>query len=117
MMVGFPMLMYYLWICLWFYDGRLVVPTSVDGIKPFIYDMWTHIRDVSPSPFGSPSGKNTILLTQLPFRVGCQPEPLRVEGVFRPHLLRALTCVGHARLYARRLARAISGIQDSHVQL
>jgi hypothetical protein len=47
MMIGFPMLMYYLWICLWFYDGRLVVPTSVDGIKPFISDMWAHIRDVS----------------------------------------------------------------------
>jgi len=52
MMVGFPMLMYYLWICLWFYDGRLVAPTSVDGIKPFINDMWTHIRDVSSPFFG-----------------------------------------------------------------
>ncbi|KAH9995131.1 ERG4/ERG24 ergosterol biosynthesis protein [Russula vinacea] len=41
MMVGFPMLMYYLWICLWFYDGRLVVPTSVERLQ----EMWAHIRD------------------------------------------------------------------------
>jgi delta24(24(1))-sterol reductase len=47
MMVGFPMLMYYLWICLWFYDGQLVFPTSVEGIKPFLNKMWTHVRDVS----------------------------------------------------------------------
>jgi delta24(24(1))-sterol reductase len=53
MMVGFPMLMYYLWICLWFYDGRLVVPTSVEGIKPFIQDMWAHIRDVSSPPLAA----------------------------------------------------------------
>jgi Delta24(24(1))-sterol reductase len=47
MMIGFPMLMYYLWICLWFYDGRLVFPTSDEGIGPFINKMWAHIRDVS----------------------------------------------------------------------
>lgn len=114
MMIGFPILMYYLWICLWFHDGQLVVPTSVDGIKPYINEMWAHIRDVSSSPFGllTRSSYPTSL-----FRVGCQPEPLRVESVFRSHLLRALPCVGHARLYARRLARPISGIQNSHVQL
>jgi delta24(24(1))-sterol reductase len=68
MMVGFPMLMYYLWICLWFYDGRLVVPTSVDGIEPFIKDMWAHIRDVSSSPFGSEWWpKNLIISPSFPF--------------------------------------------------
>ena len=51
MMIGFPMLMYYLWICLWFYDGQLVYPTSVAGIKPFINQMWAHIRDVSSPPW------------------------------------------------------------------
>ncbi|KAH9027934.1 ERG4/ERG24 ergosterol biosynthesis protein [Lactarius hengduanensis] len=45
MMVGFPMLMYYLWICLWFYDGQLVFPTSIGGIKPFLNQMWAHVRD------------------------------------------------------------------------
>ncbi|KAG2365024.1 ergosterol biosynthesis ERG4/ERG24 family-domain-containing protein [Suillus spraguei] len=36
MMVGFPILMYYLWICLWFYDGKLVYPTSCEDIVPFL---------------------------------------------------------------------------------
>jgi hypothetical protein len=42
-MTGFPILMYYLWICLWFYDGKLVYPTSVDDIQPFLWRMWGHI--------------------------------------------------------------------------
>jgi hypothetical protein len=70
MMIGFPMLMYYLWICLWFYDGRLVFPTSIDGIKPFISDMWAHIRDVSFSPFWQPKWwqkKSTIVSPIFPF--------------------------------------------------
>ncbi|KAI6096977.1 ergosterol biosynthesis ERG4/ERG24 family-domain-containing protein [Pisolithus croceorrhizus] len=45
MMVGFPILMYYLWICLWFYDGKLVAPSSVDDIIPFLQRMWTHVRE------------------------------------------------------------------------
>lgn len=49
MMTGFPMLMYYLWICLWFYDGQIVYPKSVDGIQPFLQQMWAHVRDVRPS--------------------------------------------------------------------
>lgn len=46
MMIGFPLLMYYLWICLWFYDGKLVYPTSTEDIVPFLERMWTHVRDV-----------------------------------------------------------------------
>lgn len=45
-MLGFPALMYYLWICLWFYDGQLVRPESVDDIKPFLARMWAHICEV-----------------------------------------------------------------------
>ena len=48
-MTGFPILMYYLWICLVFYDGSLVHPTSVDDIQPFLWRMWDHIRVVRPS--------------------------------------------------------------------
>jgi delta24(24(1))-sterol reductase len=47
MMIGFPILMYYLWICLWFYDGKLVTPTSLDDIQPFLHRMWEHVRVVS----------------------------------------------------------------------
>ena len=45
-MTGFPILMYYLWICLWFYDGKLVFPTSADNIIPFVWRMWEHVRVV-----------------------------------------------------------------------
>ncbi|KIM90426.1 hypothetical protein PILCRDRAFT_812170 [Piloderma croceum F 1598] len=45
MMTGFPMLMYYLWICVWFYDGKLVGPSSLDDIQPFLQRMWAHVRD------------------------------------------------------------------------
>ena len=45
-MTGFPILMYYLWICLWFYDGKLVHPTSTEDIKPFLARMWGHIVKV-----------------------------------------------------------------------
>ena len=50
MMTGFPVLMYYLWICLWFYDGKLVYPTSVDDITPFFWRMWEHVRVVGRVP-------------------------------------------------------------------
>lgn len=45
-MTGFPILMYYLWICLWFYDGKLVLPTSVDDVVPYLWRMWEQIRVV-----------------------------------------------------------------------
>ncbi|KAG2011795.1 C-14 sterol reductase [Coprinopsis cinerea AmutBmut pab1-1] len=51
-MTFFPLLMYYLWICLWFYDGNLVYPTSRDDIKPFLQTMWGHIKkDASPNAY------------------------------------------------------------------
>ncbi|KAJ7091410.1 ergosterol biosynthesis ERG4/ERG24 [Mycena belliarum] len=49
-MTGFPALMYYLWICLWFYDGQLVHPNSLEEVKPFLAQMWAHIcKDANPS--------------------------------------------------------------------
>lgn len=45
-MTGFPILMYYFWICLVFYDGNLVHPTSAGDLKPFLWRMWEHIRTV-----------------------------------------------------------------------
>lgn len=46
MMTLFPVLMYYLWICLWFYDGKLVAPASVNDIQPFFKRMGQHIYQV-----------------------------------------------------------------------
>lgn len=43
MMVFFPCLMYYLWICLWFYDGKLVYPSGLSDVAPFLQRMGHHI--------------------------------------------------------------------------
>ncbi|CAO1613069.1 unnamed protein product [Parajaminaea phylloscopi] len=45
MMVFFPLLMYYLWICLWFYDGQIIVPKSIDQIGPFFAKLGNHIYE------------------------------------------------------------------------
>jgi delta24(24(1))-sterol reductase len=46
MMLGFPVLMYYLWICLWFYDGQIIYPTTVNEFRPFLMTMWGHVKEV-----------------------------------------------------------------------
>ena len=45
-MTGFPVLMYYLWACLWFYDGRLVYPYSLSEAKPLFLEILGHIKTV-----------------------------------------------------------------------
>jgi delta24(24(1))-sterol reductase len=55
-MTGFPILMYYLWTCLWFYDGHLVYPHSIEEAKPLFLELWDHVRVVRP-PF-----QNYVLL-------------------------------------------------------
>lgn len=50
MITLFPMLMYYLWICLWFYDGQLAHPTSLRDIVPFFQRMGAHVyNDAYPT--------------------------------------------------------------------
>lgn len=50
MMTLFPVLMYYLWICLWFYDGQLVIPKSIDDIPAFFSRMGQHVyQDAYPT--------------------------------------------------------------------
>ncbi|KAF8338113.1 ERG4/ERG24 ergosterol biosynthesis protein [Cantharellus anzutake] len=52
MMAFFPTLMYYLWICLEFYDGQIIAPKSLGDIVPFFGRMWGHIRDhATPTPY------------------------------------------------------------------
>ena len=46
-MTGFPVLMYYLWACLWFYDGSLVYPHSLAEAKPLFLEIWGHITTVN----------------------------------------------------------------------
>jgi hypothetical protein len=75
MMTGFPILMYYLWICLWFYDGKLAGPSSVDDIQPFFQRMWIHVRDVRLELFQT---SNHRVLIQCK---GRQPKSIRVESL------------------------------------
>ncbi|QRV88747.1 C-14 sterol reductase ERG24 [Ceratobasidium sp. AG-Ba] len=45
MILIFPILMYYFWICLRFYNGSLVHPNSFCDIGPFFGRMWIHVRE------------------------------------------------------------------------
>ena len=49
MMLIFPPLMYYLWTCLVFYDGKLVGPKSlsIDDIKGFVYTFFSIAKTAS----------------------------------------------------------------------
>ncbi|KAI0774786.1 ERG4/ERG24 ergosterol biosynthesis protein [Trametes elegans] len=44
-MTGFPILMYYLWASIVYYDGKLARPDSVENIVPFLRELWGHIRE------------------------------------------------------------------------
>ncbi|KAL7416547.1 ERG4/ERG24 ergosterol biosynthesis protein [Mrakia frigida] len=52
MMTGFPCLMFYLWTCLWFYQGRFIRPESIEDIRPFLNRIGNHIyEDAYPTAF------------------------------------------------------------------
>ncbi|KAI7873069.1 ergosterol biosynthesis ERG4/ERG24 [Mucor mucedo] len=45
MMIGFPCLMYYFWVCLEYHQGRLIYPSSLSQIKPWIInEIWNKIK-------------------------------------------------------------------------
>lgn len=108
-MTGFPILMYYLWICLVFCDGQLVHPKSLDDIQPFLWRMWEHVRVVSVKQIASTRIAH--------MRTGCKPECLRLESLLRVLLLPALYCLHSAWVPAGRSSGPIARIQNSHVQL
>ena len=110
-MTGFPILMYYLWICLWFYDGALVHPSSVEDIKPFLARMVGHVVKVRLIyALSNPT-------CPLKFHSGRQPKCICVESLRGQLFLPALHCMGATRLSARRSSSAIAQLQDSYVQL
>jgi delta24(24(1))-sterol reductase len=55
MMLGFPVMMYYLWICLWHYHGAFARPSvwmwdGKGGVKDFLGTMWALVkRDAWPT--------------------------------------------------------------------
>lgn len=81
MMLFFPVLMYYFWICLWFYDGQLTHPASFDDIGPFVVRMWEHIRDVSTTQ------PHIISSDRLS---GCRPDMVYSHHLLRSHCIRAI---------------------------
>ena len=110
MMIGFPILMYYLWICLWFYDGQLVHPRDVSDIQPFIQRMWAHVKQVTR--FKTP----VIGPTELP-NLGCSPNIVHIRHVYFAGHLPTHPCVCHAWLLARRSTGSITQLQNSLVQM
>ena len=108
MMIGFPILMYYLWICLWFYDGQLVYPSSLDDVQPFLHRMWAHVRDVSTLKF--------VLDLRLT-HIGREPESIRMARLFRFLFLSTLPCFHTPWLSARGSSSPLSRVQDPYVQL
>lgn len=44
MMLFFPCLMYYFWVCLEYYDGALQYPKSVNGVVPWVQQMVDHVK-------------------------------------------------------------------------
>ncbi|KAJ9113639.1 hypothetical protein QFC22_005947 [Naganishia vaughanmartiniae] len=57
MMLGFPVLMYYLWICLWHYHGAFARPSTLSihgkgGLLEFAQTMWNFVKtDAYPTWF------------------------------------------------------------------
>lgn len=58
MMLGFPVMMYYLWVCLWHYHGAFARPSTLawegkGGVKEFAETMWGLVkRDAYPTVGG-----------------------------------------------------------------
>ena len=108
MMIGFPLLMYYLWICLWFYDGQLVFPKSLDGVQPFLQQMWTHVKQV-----WSTHSRASVLRSDV--ISGCVPYAICVCHVWFFNGLSTASRVYHAWLSTRRSPGPVIGLQDSDV--
>ncbi|KAK9351126.1 ergosterol biosynthesis ERG4/ERG24 [Lipomyces doorenjongii] len=45
MMVGFPLLMWYLWICTTYYQGHLTVPANNETMQDFLLRLYGHFLD------------------------------------------------------------------------
>lgn len=109
MMIGFPILMYYLWICLVFYDGQLVRPKSIDDVKPFLSRMWEHVSVVS--------GARVLLSPKAYPKLGCESKFVRLESVLRVFLFPTFHRILYARISTRGSPSPLTRIQNAHVQL
>jgi len=109
-MTGFPVLMYYLWACLWFYDGRLVYPHSLAEAKPLFLEIWGHVKEVRFKRI-----RFSLMLSNVLF-TGCFIKLLRLEGVHRIHGSSTPPRPLHAMgIPTRGSPSPISRLQDTHV--
>jgi hypothetical protein len=49
-----------MWICLWFYQGKMVYPTSLSDIVPFLRRMGTHAYEVGHVEFSVDDREHTL---------------------------------------------------------
>lgn len=88
----------YLWICLWFYQGKFVYPSSSGDIKPFLSRMGNHIYEVGPlcARLCAACLSSDLTRCVLP-RSGRIPDRVCVADVRRANGLPARPCLCHAR--------------------
>ncbi|THH17795.1 hypothetical protein EW146_g3095 [Bondarzewia mesenterica] len=114
MMIGFPSLMYYLWICLWFHDGQLVFPKAGNEIQPFLVEMWAHVRDdASPNLYAWKVYSGLIVYQLFLARVmpGYQQEGLPVPSLGYKTLM--YNCNALWSIYATMITAA--GLHYYHI--
>lgn len=86
MMLGFPCLMYYFWVCLEFYQGALITPSAYtkEGITQFVMDIVSKVKsDAAPTPIAMKIYLGFVFYTAV-----CayfMPGPV-VEGLPLPYL-------------------------------
>ncbi|KAI7904016.1 ergosterol biosynthesis ERG4/ERG24 [Cokeromyces recurvatus] len=85
MMLGFPCLMYYFWICLEYHQGHLIYPTHLSEFKPwFIQEIWTKIvQDAYPTRWAIQTYMGYVVFSFILAYV--MPGPI-VEGLPIPSL-------------------------------
>ncbi|TFK65599.1 ERG4/ERG24 ergosterol biosynthesis protein [Pluteus cervinus] len=88
-----------LWNCLWFYDGRLEHPTSIDDIQPSLRRMW---EDVRVKVY---SGSSFFQLFLAQVITGFQQEGLPVPSLGYKTLV--YNCNGNLTLYVTLVTSAI----------
>lgn len=93
MMLGFPALMYYLWICLWFYHGQFARPSVLawegkGGVADFLGTMWGYVKNVSFD--------GIVMCDCRLWDSGRIPNVVRFQDLRRTHRRSAPVGMGHA---------------------
>ncbi|KAH9249142.1 hypothetical protein BASA81_013166 [Batrachochytrium salamandrivorans] len=113
MMVLFPILMIYLWICIEFYNGQLTTPDSWSDLFPFLYRMVEHVSYAAVPTWWAWSVYWTFTFFQVTLAV-VMPGPV-VKGLPVPSLDNQqldYLCNGISCLYVTLLSSAVLHATD-----